>query len=101
MITNILKAALGRWQLSLGILAAFGLCLTLAYCQGRSDGRSKLLLEQAEARAEKLQDARKADAVAHDAVAQDKALSGAEIERGREAAEDAEDPWKAATEAMR
>jgi hypothetical protein len=66
-----------------------------------SEGRADVEAEYAAARAKALAQARKADATARDTVDRDKALSGAEIERGREAAADADDPWKAATEAMR
>lgn len=57
--------------------------------------------EYAAAAAEAERKARKADAAATDTANAGKASSAAEIERGREAAEDAPDPWKAATEAMR
>lgn len=66
-----------------------------------SEGYDDRTAEYEAAAAEALAQARKADSVARDTVDSDKALSGAEIERGRDAADGADDPWKAATEAMR
>ena len=71
MISNLFKLALGRWQLSLGILAALLLALSLSYCKGRSDGRAieSAKWERAAAKAQKR--ARKADATASDKRAAD------------------------------
>lgn len=101
MIGKTFAAIIGRWQLSLGILAAVVLALSLSYCKGRSDGREIERAKRAEIVAQAVAQARKADSVARDTVDSDKALSGAEIERGRDAAAKADDPWAAAVEAMR
>ena len=101
MIGKAFAAIVGRWQLSLGILAAVVLALALSYCKGSSDGRELTEAEYAAARAQAVAQARKADGVARASVERDRARSGAEIERGREAAAGADDPWAAAVEAMR
>lgn len=85
----------------LAVIAALILSLPVTYCKGRSDGRELEQAKRAEIVAQAIAQARKADSVARDTVDRDKAFSGAEIERGRDAAKDAPDPWKAATEAMR
>lgn len=85
----------------LGVIAALILSLPAAYCKGRSDGRELERAKRAEIVAQALAQARKADSVARDTVDSDKALSGAEIERGRDAADGSDDPWGAAVEAMR
>lgn len=102
MIGKFVKLALGRWQLSLGILAAVVLALSLSYCKGRADGRALEQAEQARAAAQAVADARKADAAGMETARAGKAASGAEIERGRGAAAKAtDDPWGKAVEAMR
>lgn len=87
------------WQiwLVLAVLISAWLWGNHRYVQGRDD----LEAEYAAARAQAVAKARKADGVATETAEAGKALSEAEIERGREAAEGAPDPWKAATEAMR
>lgn len=65
------------------------------------EGYDDRTAEYEAAAAKALAQARKADSVARDTAAQGKALSGAEIDRGRDAAAKAEDPWGAAVEAMR
>lgn len=102
MIAKAFAAIVGRWQLSLGILAAVLLCLGLAYCKGRDDGRDLERAKRAAVVAEAVSRAREADAAGLETAQAGKAASGAEIERGRDAAAKAtDDPWRAATEAMR
>lgn len=101
MIGKAFAAIMGRWQLSLGILAAVVLALSLSYCKGRSDGRALEQAKQAAVVAKAVAQARKADEAGLTTAAAGKAASVAEIERGREAAKDAADPWAAATKAMR
>lgn len=64
-------------------------------------GYDKRDREYAAAAAKAVAQARKADGVARDTVDAAKASSAAEIDAAREAAADSDDPWKAATEAMR
>lgn len=66
-----------------------------------AQGEAAVEARYAAARAQAVAQARKADAVAVDTAQAGKAASEAEIERGRDAAEKSDDPWKAATEAMR
>ena len=101
MIGKLFAAIVGRWQLSLGILAAVVLTLSLSYCKGRSDGAAINEAKHARAAAQAVAQARKADAVAVDTAQSGKAASEAEIERGRDAAAESDDPWGSALEAMR
>lgn len=87
------------WQiwLVLAVLLTAVLWGNHRYSQGYAASEAKHAAIAARAGAQ----ARKADAAAQGTVEREKALSGAEIERGREAAKDGPDPWKQATEAMR
>ena len=53
MIMALFSGIVARWQLALGLVAALILSHTLAYCEGRSDGRDKVMAElrEQEARA--------------------------------------------------
>lgn len=85
-------------------LVAVALILTLAvtiYQRGKHAGEVERRAEQAQQAAETAQRARKADVAAQDSLEREKALSGAEIARGREAARDSDDPWADAVGAMR
>lgn len=64
-------------------------------------GYAKRDAEYAAAAAQAVAQARKADGVALGTAEAGKALSEAEIERGRDAAEGADDPWGAAVDAMK
>lgn len=93
----------------LAMKVASGIILALALLAGvqtlRLSGAQRELAEvradHARQAAQAVAQARKADAVAVDTAQAGKAASEAEIERGRDAAEGADDPWLAATEAMR
>ena len=95
------RAFLARvpWQLwaALAIVVACGLWGNHRYSQGYAASEAK----HAAIAAQAVADARKADAAGMETAQAGKTLSGAEIEKGREAAAKADDPWKAATEAMR
>jgi hypothetical protein len=79
--------------------------LLLAFLWGNhrySQGYAASEAKHAAIAAQAVTDARKADAAGMETAQAGKALSGAEIERGRDAAAKAtDDPWKSATEAMR
>lgn len=88
------------WQawLVLAVLLTAILWGNHRYAQGYAASEAKHAAIAAQAVAQ----ARKADAAGMDTAAQGKALSGAEIERGRDAAaKSTDDPWLKATEAMR
>lgn len=51
MLDRGLKLIVGNWQIALAILVVLIGTHSLAYCQGRTDGRAALLADQAEARA--------------------------------------------------
>lgn len=82
MIGKAFGFIIGRWQLSLGILAAFVLCLGLSYCKGRSDGVAleKARWELAAAKAAKR--AAKASDAASEARARD-IIRNHELEKAR------------------
>ena len=45
MIMALFSGIVVRWQLALGLVAALILSHTLAYCEGRSDGRESVMAE--------------------------------------------------------
>ena len=107
-MTRILKWLSGFtttfWLVVVGVLAAL-----LAVQTVRIDGLwfvykgyAKRLSDCELAGLRAMSTVRKADAAAQTTVASEKALSGAEIDRAREAAaKDETDPWRAATDSMR
>lgn len=95
-LTPQLRLIIGA-ALVLALIAA----LAGAYWKGRADGRAIERASAAEIARKATEEARGRDEAAREAVDAGKASAGAEIERGRDAAKDADDPWKAATEAMR
>jgi hypothetical protein len=103
MLTPLIKWASGfTAQFWLALIVALIACLPVAYCKGRADGRALERAEQARAAAQAVARARKADAAGMEAAQAGKAASGAEIERGRDAAAKAtDDPWGDAVGAMR
>lgn len=96
MIGKLFAAVLGRWQLSLGILAAVVLALSLSYCKGRSDGA---VIERAKwelAAAKAVEKARKADAGAADQrLADERTNTTADKERTDAIRANPDDPRRA------
>lgn len=90
-------------KIGLGIIVALALFAgvqSLRLANARAE-IADMKREAAEKAAKAVTQARKADEAAHATVAAEKASTGAEIDRGRDAAAKSDDPWKAATEAMR
>lgn len=88
------------WLIALGIVLAFAAMQTLRLSWAQAEN-ARMERDKAREIAAAVAQARKADARAHQAMNRAKAASGAQIERGRNAAEGSPDPWRSATEAMR
>ena len=88
MIMSIVTAILARWQIALGVAALLVASHTLAYCDGRRDGREAAEAEHAALQAAALERARKADQAAADRVTKGQNDVEAANQRAREAGGD-------------
>ena len=85
---------LGRWKLYAAIAGALVLSHSLAYCEGRKDGKAAERATQAIVEAKAQETAREADAKAGEAVSQTKADVEAGNQRARDAAVGSDDPLR-------
>ena len=85
MNMSIVTAILARWQIVLGVVALLVASHTLAYCDGRKDGREAAEAEYAALQAAALEKARKADQAAADRVTKGQDDVEAGNQRAREA----------------
>lgn len=99
MIMSWIAAILARWQIALGVAALLVASHTLAYCDGRRDGKEAAEAEQAALQAAALEKARKADQAAAQAVTKGQGDVEAANQRAREAGGD--DPLGAAFDSLR
>jgi len=88
MIMSWIAAILARWQIALGVAALLVASHTLAYCDGRRDGREAAEAEHAALQAAALEKARKADQAATQAVTKGQDDVEAANQRAREAGGD-------------
>ena len=101
MIMSIVTAILARWQIALGVVALLVASHTLAYCDGRRDGREVAEAEYAALQAAALEKARKADYIASEAAKETTKNVEAGNERAREAADAGTDPLADALRSLR
>jgi hypothetical protein len=94
MIMALFSGIVARWQLALGLAAALILSHTLAYCDGRSDGRNAAKAEQAALERKAIETARKADQTAAQAVKEGQDNVEAGNGRARDAASGGDDPLR-------
>lgn len=88
MLMQLVNTILARWQIALGIVALLIASHTLAYCDGRRDGREVAEAEYAALQAAALEKARKADQAAAQAVTKGQDDVEAANQRAREAGGD-------------
>ena len=101
MIMSIITAIMARWQIAAGVLALIIATHTLAYCEGREDGRNAAEAEAALVRQKALQRAREADSAATGASERTSENVEAGNQRARDAAAGSDDPLRAALERLR
>ena len=102
MISDIFAATAMKIAAALVLLLAVFAGVQTVRLAGAREAAARAEAQRARMAAEMVLQARKADAAAQTAVDAGKALSGAEIERGRAAAEKSSgDVWKDATDAMK
>lgn len=101
MIMTIINTILSRWQLSFGILAVLVLSHTLAYCEGREDGREAQKSAQAAIDLKAQQKARQGDQDAAQVVEKETDDVEARNQRAKDAAADSDDPLRAFLDSLR